>query len=811
MKKLLFVLFIILVTTSLFAIDVQYSTKHLDAAPAKAKRLPKSDVVNPDQPVEIRITSAAANLPGTKIGETAYNYQTNDNLHDRIWFDVATGTVHAQWMYGDIAEAPTYINRRMRYNFYDGANWLQPGTGIPIETQRAGYGSLAVDANNIAVPTSHHTITNEEATRVFYDFAAGFGFFSQTDVWNAREDGTKDLEPFWPDVAVDRSQDVWYVTATNNNQDDWVRLINGVNDNIMFWRSTDRGATWSDWVAMFPDTSTYQLTSGASGANEAGSHQVEASDTDNGKVGVLVANPGHDFYFFESDDRGVTFNDAIQIIGAPFPEETDSLTYPIRWDVIVELDAATDAPIDTSLYPFTGDVSDSAGTFGEPGYHNAPHGPADLFYLNGEAHIVWNETIWTSSSSYYPNGTSRTWLEPDPTDESYVTYLNGDRSHQEGGFAIKHWSASTGISTIYKRETTTGVYAGTFQQYVTMPQIGADAAGNLYCLFTKYSDTDTLTADDGITQANTDFGPLSFGRIMGAKSTDGGKTWGDVVQLIAEEDCIHQNLRYISVANENKNDAIHIIYQNTPDVPGVSIGENSDHNLSVNADILHWAIPTSAFPATKSTFNGPDIELVTETKFGGLDFGDIGQTGPVSKTMTIKNVGDQELVVTGAFGGNAAFTVEPANFTVPALGSKDVSIVFEPYAEESMFYDSYIALPNNDPNEANVGFPVSGTGIFNPSAVSTHDVMPTEYSLSQNYPNPFNPSTSIQFNTVKDGHVKLAVYNTLGKEVAVLVNGTMEAGSHKIDWQADDLPSGVYFYHLTAGNFNATKKMILMQ
>jgi hypothetical protein len=746
-------------------------------------------------------------LPGEKIGETAYNYQTNDNLHDRIWFDVATGTVHAQWMYGDIAEAPNYINRRMRYNFYDGSAWLQPGTGIPIETQRAGYGSLAVDANNIAVPTSHHTINNEEATRVFYDFAAGFGFFSQVDVWNAREDGTQDLEPFWPDVSVDRSQDVWYVTATNNNQDDWVQLINGVNDNIMFWRSTDRGATWSDWIAMFPDTSTYQLTTGASGANEAGSHQVEASDTDNGKVGVLIANPGHDFYFFESDDRGVTFNDAIQIIGAPFPDPTDSLSYPIRWDVIVDLDSTTMAPIDTSLYPFTRDGTDTT-TYAEPGYHTAPHGPADLFYHNGEPHVVWNERIGVvrADGNYsYPNGMSLTWLTP------YIKFLNGDSSHTEGGFAIKHWSPSTGISTIYLYDSTTNVYAGTFQQYVTMPQIGADQAGNLYCLFTKYSDTDTLTAEDDVTQANTDFGPLSFGRIMGAKSTDGGKSWGDVVQLISEEDAYHQNLRYISVANENKNDAIHIIYQNTPDIPGVSIGENSDHNLTTNADILYWAIPTSEFPSTKTQFFGPDIELVTETKFGGLDFGDIGQTGPVSKTMTIKNVGDQELVVTNAFGGNSAFSVEPASFTVPAMGSVEVSIIFEPYTEESMFYDSFIALPNNDPNEPNVGFPVTGMGIFNPSAVSTDQILPTEYSLSQNYPNPFNPSTSIQFNVVKDGQVKLAVYNTLGKEVAVLIDGNMQAGSHKIDWQADELSSGVYFYRFTAGNFSATKKMILMQ
>ncbi len=806
MKKLLFVMVaVVLATTSIFAVDVQFPAKDTDALPAQATRLEKSDVSNTEAPIDIRTTtSVEANLPGTVVGETAYNYQTNDNLHDRIWYDVASKSVHVQWMYGDIAQVPGFVGRRMRYNFWDGANWLQPGTGIPIETQRAGYGALAVDANNIAIPTSHHTTTNEEATRVFYDFASGFGFFSQSDVWNAREDGTKDLEPFWPDIAVDPFQDVWYVSATNNNQDDWVRLLNGVNDNIMFWRSTDRGASWSDWVAMFPDTSTYKLTSGASGANEAGSHQVEASDTNNGKVGVLVANPGHDFYFFESNDRGVTFNDAIQIIGAPFPDPEDSLSYPIRWDVIVDLDSTTMAPVDTSLYPFTRDGDDTT-TFAEPGYHPAPHGPADLFYLKGEPHIVWNETIWTANSSYYPNGTSLTWITP------YITFLNGETSHQEGGFSIKHWSPSTGISTIYRVDETVDVYGGVFQQYITMPQIGADAAGNLYCVFSKMSDTDTLTAADGIAQAETRFGPLAFGRIMGAKSTDGGKTWGDVVQLIPEEDCLRQNLRYVGIANKNGNDAVHLIFQTNADVPGTAIGGSPDHGTWVNAQIRHWAVPTSMFPATKSSFFGPDIQLVTETTLGGLDFGDIAKTGPVSKMLTVKNVGDQELVVTGAFSGSSSFSVVPADFTVPAGGSKEVEIIFNPKVEAQTDYDTYIALPNNDPNEANVGFPVTGSGIFNPSAVSTNDVLPTAYSLSQNYPNPFNPSTSIQFNIVQDGVVKLAVYNTLGKEVAVLVNGNMEAGSHKIDWQAEELSSGVYFYRLTAGSFSATKKMILMQ
>jgi len=87
-----------------------------------------------------------------------------------------------------------------------------------------------------------------------------------------------------------------------------------------------------------------------------------------------------------------------------------------------------------------------------------------------------------------------------------------------------------------------------------------------------------------------------------------------------------------------------------------------------------------------------------------------------------------------------------------------------------------------------------------------------EYILTQNYPNPFNPSTSIEFEIKEDTNVKLAVYNVLGEEVAELVNGEINAGTHKVEFNATNLASGVYVYRLDAGNeFTETKKMMLMK
>ncbi len=91
------------------------------------------------------------------------------------------------------------------------------------------------------------------------------------------------------------------------------------------------------------------------------------------------------------------------------------------------------------------------------------------------------------------------------------------------------------------------------------------------------------------------------------------------------------------------------------------------------------------------------------------------------------------------------------------------------------------------------------------------DEVPGEYRLDQNYPNPFNPQTTIAFDLKKPGHVSLAVYNALGQKVAVLVSETQPAGRYEVTWDADSLPSGLYFYQIRADNFHAVRKMVLIK
>jgi len=118
--------------------------------------------------------------------------------------------------------------------------------------------------------------------------------------------------------------------------------------------------------------------------------------------------------------------------------------------------------------------------------------------------------------------------------------------------------------------------------------------------------------------------------------------------------------------------------------------------------------------------------------------------------------------------------------------------------------------------------PSGSGGLVTPNAVVLREVttLPVQddenlpfntFELNQNYPNPFNPSTSIQYTVGNRQFVTLKVYNALGKEIITLVNKEVSTGNHEVEFDATNLPSGVYFYQLQARSFIETRKMILLK
>ena len=103
-------------------------------------------------------------------------------------------------------------------------------------------------------------------------------------------------------------------------------------------------------------------------------------------------------------------------------------------------------------------------------------------------------------------------------------------------------------------------------------------------------------------------------------------------------------------------------------------------------------------------------------------------------------------------------------------------------------------------------FPGNPNNIF-----ADNNTIPERFILRQNYPNPFNPSTKIKFSLPSSGSTSLKIFNTLGEEVTILLDKELTTGTYEVEWNAEGLPSGVYFYQLKTGEFVETKKMILMK
>ena len=101
---------------------------------------------------------------------------------------------------------------------------------------------------------------------------------------------------------------------------------------------------------------------------------------------------------------------------------------------------------------------------------------------------------------------------------------------------------------------------------------------------------------------------------------------------------------------------------------------------------------------------------------------------------------------------------------------------------------------------------------FAPTVTSIEtDTKLSDYFLEQNYPNPFNPATTIKYQLGNDGFVNLKIFNSLGEEVAELVNEFQKGGNYELIFNADNLPSGIYVYQLSTGSYKESKKMIIMK
>lgn len=182
------------------------------------------------------------------------------------------------------------------------------------------------------------------------------------------------------------------------------------------------------------------------------------------------------------------------------------------------------------------------------------------------------------------------------------------------------------------------------------------------------------------------------------------------------------------------------------------------------------------------------------------------------------------------FGGSVGFVYSPSSllvtvgdtiewkgdFTMHPLSSTTIPAgALSWHNGTGTVFDYVVAGPGTYNYHCDVHFSFGMVGSFVAAVTSVdndqNSRLPALFRLLQNYPNPFNPSTAIKYELPKASHVVLKVFNSLGQEVATIVDEFQEPGYKSMQFDASHLSSGVYFYRLQAGDFVATKRLLLLK
>ena len=255
-----------------------------------------------------------------------------------------------------------------------------------------------------------------------------------------------------------------------------------------------------------------------------------------------------------------------------------------------------------------------------------------------------------------------------------------------------------------------------------------------------------------------------------------------------------------------------------------SLGAYSLTNLSPGTYILE-AIPESGYAATFFKYDGSttldksaadSVIVDSTTVVTGINFTvkallDSGlatvsgtirsqQNSPVSDAIVYAINSSNKVASYAIVSSSGKFVINdllPGTYTI-ATSSTDYSAVSNPTVTLNYTASAY----------KTTAITVAETATTN---VSNENTVVSGFNLAQNYPNPFNPSTIIKFSLPEKMNVKLTVYDLMGREVAQLVSGITEAGTHSVEFNGAGLSSGVYFYTLKANNLSLTHKFVLLK
>ena len=203
------------------------------------------------------------------------------------------------------------------------------------------------------------------------------------------------------------------------------------------------------------------------------------------------------------------------------------------------------------------------------------------------------------------------------------------------------------------------------------------------------------------------------------------------------------------------------------------------------------------------------------TSSNKIDYHSYSQKGTYNYTLKVtdnKGASDQtgeQIVIKDT---TTYLSVSPSKGTISPGGSVTISAYLNAKGLPEGNYQGTLTINSNG---GNLNIPIN-IEVSSTVDITENKKLPNKLTLYQNYPNPFNPTTKIKYSipSVGIGHdlsIQLIVYDILGKEVTTLVNETKLPGEYEVEFNAANLPSGVYFYRLRAGSFTSTKKIILLK
>jgi hypothetical protein len=352
------------------------------------------------------------------------------------------------------------------------------------------------------------------------------------------------------------------------------------------------------------------------------------------------------------------------------------------------------------------------------------------------------------------------------------------------------------------------------QTLIAVDTSGETTNGNIYLLCSVERNSNPDLAD-----------------VMFARSTNGGVTFSSPIKI--NDDASTNNYQWFGTMSVAPNGRIDVIWLDTRDNPGTYLSSlyysnSKDGGLtwSVNERLsgsfdphLGWPQQNKmgdyfdmisdnqgAFLSWAGTFNGEQDVYFSRI----IDSTSIVPVELVSFTSSIEGNKVSLNWLTASELNNRGFEIERSvdNVTWVAVGFSEGKGT----TTETQYYNFIDDISGQSFKKYFYRLKhVDFNGNFRYSDVTEVIKVPSQFNLAQNYPNPFNPNTTIKYAISNPQLVTLKIYDVLGKDVTTLVNQMQSGGDYEVEFNAEELGSGVYYYQLKAGEFVSTKKMILIK